>query len=452
MQSLMSGHGEQAGPQQGLSVETVLDRAVLETRSLGQDPALRAEVHATVGALFTALGKLDRAEPLLRRALELDQHAFGWNSAPVARDLLAWSELRLEQGQHADAEKKARQALEIAAREKPGDQAFRAKALATLGDVLNTSGRFKDTIAVLEPALAELEQRGTDVEVQYPVLGALANAHYYFGSYDVSERLNKRCLERDRQRYGEHHPNIADTLINLGAIATDRGRYADAEQLNRQALAIFEAYHGSGHPQTASALTIWARSLNNLERFPEAEAALQRALTVYRQIYPEQHPRIASTLNELGLAARQQGKLEEAERHAEGMLRIERALHRDRHHRVGIALANLATIFLEQQRFSEAEPMLREALAIYARTLAPDHLNVAVGRHKLGRCLKLQGRYAEAEVETAAGYDLLRKQATPLTKWLVPAGEDLIALHEALGRPERVEALRTELASYTSTR
>jgi serine/threonine-protein kinase len=447
MRSLMAGHEDAVSPKQALQVETVLDRAVAEARGLGHDRALQAEVHSTVGSLYTALGKLDRAAPLLKSALESDRGVFGWNSAAVARDLLAWSALRMQQGKHAEAERAARQALEVGSRAKPNDFGFRAEAASQLGDVYNEQGRFQEAITQLSGLVKQLQERGAKDDDLNSLFGTLANAHYYFGNYAESERLNRLCLELDRRKLGEGHPKLSDTLINLGAIAGDQGHFAEAEQLNREALGVFEAWHGPDHPETASARTIWARSLNNLQRYSEAEPALQQAIATYRRVYPEVHPRIASALNELGLVARLQGKLAEAETHAAGMLRIERALHQDKHHRVGIALANLASVYMEQKRYAEAEPMFREALSIYANTLAKDHLNVAVARFKLGRCLKLQTRYAEAVIETEAAYAMLRTQQTPIRKWLDPTAEDLIALREALGEPERAAAIRAELAA-----
>ena len=49
-------------------------------------------------------------------------------------------------------------------------------------------------------------------------LSELANTHFYAGHYGTSEALNERVLGMNRQLYGDRHPLVADTLINLGAI------------------------------------------------------------------------------------------------------------------------------------------------------------------------------------------------------------------------------------------
>ncbi|MBS1849299.1 MAG: tetratricopeptide repeat protein [Acidobacteria bacterium] len=46
----------------------------------------------------------------------------------------------------------------------------------------------------------------------------------------MSDALNHRVLEIDRQIYGERHPQVASGLINLGAIQLDEGHYDQAEQ------------------------------------------------------------------------------------------------------------------------------------------------------------------------------------------------------------------------------
>ena len=69
----------------------------------------------------------------------------------------------------------------------------------------------------------------------------LANAHFYAGHLDEADALNRRVLEMDRQLRGSGHPNVADDLLNLGAVQSSRGNYAEAERLDEEAVDILTA-------------------------------------------------------------------------------------------------------------------------------------------------------------------------------------------------------------------
>ena len=82
----------------------------------------------------------------------------------------------------------------------------------------------------------------------------------------------------DRRIYGERHPQVANDLINLGAIQYEQAHFAEAEKYQRQALDITEGFYGKNHPETASAMTLLARTLVNEKRLDEAANLLQRSV------------------------------------------------------------------------------------------------------------------------------------------------------------------------------
>src|SRR5262249_39782382 len=110
-------------------------------------------------------------------------------------------------------------------------------------------------------------------------LGELANANFYVGRLDTSESLNQRALAIDRQLYGDRHPNVAEDLINLGAIESERGHYPETEHYYRQALDILQKFFGPDNPETADVMMLVARTLNAQGRFNDAASMLQGALS-----------------------------------------------------------------------------------------------------------------------------------------------------------------------------
>jgi serine/threonine-protein kinase len=451
MLDLFEGGDPEAGPSDTLRVATLVDRGVQEARTLGAEPAVQADLYQTLGLIYQKLGDLDRADALLREALERRQGVHGVSSPEVADSLTARALLYASRAQYDDAERLARDGLAMIERLLPDTDPAVARAMIGLGKVLSDRGKYDDAIALLD----EVVRRQTTAEAEPRELASsvyeLASAHFYAGNHDQSEALNQQALALYRQVYGDRHPLVSDCLINLGAVQFERGRYADAERLYRQGLDITEAWFGREHHKTAANLTMIARVLNRTpERQAEARDLLGQAIAIRERVYGPSHPLIASTYNELGTVELVQGRIPEAEQHFSRVVAIYREAYGSTHYLIGVGLANLASTHLAGNRFAEAERGFRQALDIYAKTLPANHTNVGIGRVKLGRSLLRQRRYADAVVELLAGYEILRPRMEPGVSWLRSARTDLIEAYEALERPELAAGLRAEQAALST--
>ncbi len=452
MTNLFQGGDEAAGPADDLRVVTLVDRGVQEAQSLSGDPTVQAELYGTLGGIYQKLGKLDRADSLLNLALERRKSLFGADSAEVAESLVALGELRSDQAQLEEAERLVRQGLEMSKRHLPPGHPAVGKATAALGTILENRGAYDQSIQVLEEAVHLQSGPGAAEADLGATLSELANSYFYAGHYDVSDSINQRVLAMDRRIYGERHPQVANDLINLGAIQYEQGHFPEAEKYQRQALDITEGFYGKSHPETASAMTLLARTLVNEKRLDEAADLLQGALVIQEHVYGKVHPRVASALNELGRIAQQQGRLDEAEADFRRMADIYRAVYAGKHYYIGVALSNLAGVCVVEKKYAQGERLFRDALRMYGETLSADHELVGIARVRLGGALLPQGRYAEAEAESRAGYEILIKQKDPKLSWLVRARQDLVEEYVALKQPELAAKFRAELAAAQSVR
>jgi eukaryotic-like serine/threonine-protein kinase len=446
MLNLFAGGDAAAGPADDLRVVALLGRGVQEARALESDPAVQAELYETLGGLYQKLGKLDQADRLLRASLDRRKSLYGPDDAEVAKSLVALGLLRADQARYEEAEEYVLEGLAMSKRHLPPNHLAVAKATFALGTVLEDRGDYDRAIAALEEAVRIQSASGASDQALAASLSELANSHFYAGHLDASESLNRRVLDMYRRLYGERHPLVADTLINLGAIESERGHYAAAEKDDRQSLEINEAWYGKDHPETASDLTILGRALVYEHRYAEAGELLQRSLAIQERVYGNVHPRVASALNELGKVAEQQGKLDEAEADFTRMADIYRRVYGDKHYLIGIALSNLGGVYMDRKEYAGAERLFRQAVEMFTETLSSDHLNTGIARIKLGHALVLERRYAEAEVESLAGYEILVKQTSPSVSWLQNARTDLVTEFEALHQPEKAAKFRTELA------
>ena len=438
--NLFNGGDKDSGPNEDLRVVALVDRGLREAQSLKGEPAVQAELYATLGVLYQNLGKLDQAETLLRGALDQRRALLRRGSPDVTRVDVAESQIALgllnsDQARLDDAEHLVRDGLAVIVHDLPPSSPEVLKATTAFGKVLEVRGEYPKAIAAMEKAIGPSEKSGMESPELADALSELASNHFYAGHYDICDTMFQRALTLHRRFYGENHPKVAEDLIDAGATQMERGRYRESENFDRQALAIDEKFYGPDHPQTASTLTELGRSLAYEARYDEAGGLLRRALAIQERVHGPVHPAVASALNELGNIASKNGRYADAEAAYRRMLEIYRAVYHDRHYLIGTAQSNLATVYFGEKQYARAEALYREAIRRFEDTLPANHTSIGVARIKLGRAILWQKRYAEAEQETLAGYRILAPKINPSTSWMVNARKDLREIYAALGQP-----------------
>jgi serine/threonine-protein kinase len=442
MLQLFNAGETDAAPSNDLRVVTLVDRGVQEARGLSGEPAIQAALYQTLGSLYQRLGRYDRADELLRLAWDARIRLGGREHPDALESEIALGLLQIDRAKLDEAERLEREALDISTRTRPAGDRLIAKATAALGKVLEERGAYDQAIPVLERAVKTYEAASPPPPEFAAALSQLANTHFYAGHMEASEALNKRALEIDRALHGPRHANIAESLLNLGAIASNREQYADAVRYYREALDIMQEWYGEPHPQTASAMTILAQGLVRLRQYDEASSLFKRALATQESVYGPVHRRVSFVLNELGMLALVKNDLDDAESALGRALEINRKLYQNTHFRVGNSLANLGSVYIAREQYGRAETILREAIAVDEATLPASHVNTAIARVKLGRALARARRYADAEGPLLEGYRSLKAQASPPASWIKTASEDLVSVYAAMGKPEQANAFK----------
>jgi Tfp pilus assembly protein PilF len=199
---------------------------------------------------FLARAEHAEAEPLMRRALAIDEENLGPDHPSVAHDLNNLAALLKDTNRLAEAEPLMRRALAI------DEQSFGADHPDVAIDLNN---------------LAQLLQ----------ARNRLAEA----------EPLMRRALSIDEHSLGPDHPSVARDLNNLAGLLQATNRLAEAEPLMRRALAIDEQSLGPGHPSVAIRLNNLAGLLQATNRLAEAEPLMRRALDIFTASLGPDHPR-----------------------------------------------------------------------------------------------------------------------------------------------------------------
>ncbi len=447
MRNLFEGGDPDAGPAHDVRVATLLQNGVIEARGLDRDPDIQSEIYENLGSIYRKLGDFPRAERLLTEAVEKRRAAAGANSVEVAEATGALALLRADQARLEEAEKLGREALELSRRALPAGHPQIAEATEVLGHIIGEKGDYARAIPLLEDAVKQRSSFQHSAGDRAGALFELSNAYFYAGRYKEADALNRQVLAIYRDIYGHRHPRVAEVLANLGAIQQDLGNYAESERFHREALGITQEFFGKDHYRTAAGLTLLARALIFQKRYDDAAPLLRSALEVQEQVFGPVHPRVASALNELGTVALQQGDPATAKSYYSRMLDIYRSVYPGGHYLLGTATSNLGSACLAAKEFAAAERFYREAVRIFTRTQSAEHVNTGIARVKLGRALLRQRRFADAATETEAGVGILRSQVNPSVSWLNAARTDLATIYKELGRKDKEEAVRLEMAT-----
>ena len=216
--------------------------------------------NAAASGLMTGLGMLlltkslpVEAEPLMRKALEIDQKIFDPDSLEVA------------------------------------------KCLHNLGVLLKTTGRIEEAEPLLRSAVAIFFERDREwhPDASKP-LNALALVLVEGQRWKEAEDLLRKALALDQEAYA-----IARDLHNLAFLLTAMGRISEAEPVIRRSLEISREVNGKTHPKTARKMQILAGVLRDLGRTDEAEPLARQALEVFEQVLGPDHPLTRSARKDL---------------------------------------------------------------------------------------------------------------------------------------------------------
>ncbi len=200
---------------------------------------------------LSARAEFAQAEPLMRRALKIDEARFGPNHPRVGIELNNLAALLRETNRLAEAEPLMRRALKIDETSLGPDHPSVSRDLNNLAALLRETNRLAEAESLMRRALKIAETSfGPDhpsVSVGLNALGGLLHATNRLAE---AEPLMRRALKIDEASFGPDHPDVGIRLNNLAGLLQATNRLAEAEPLMRRALAILQKAFGPEHPNS----------------------------------------------------------------------------------------------------------------------------------------------------------------------------------------------------------
>ncbi len=381
------------------AAEPLMRRALaIDEQCLGHEHPDIATNLNNIATLLMDTNRLNDAEPLMRQALSILEHCFGLEHPKVAAQLSNLAHLLQVTNQLKDAEPLMYRAISIFEGSFGTNHPDLAMALNNLGDLLKVTNRLADAEPVMRRTLAIDEHcYGTQHPTVARDLNNLAQLLQTTNRVAEAEPIMRRALAIDEHCYGTQHPTVAIRLSNLAQLLEKSGRLHEAEPLMRRVISIFEVSLGFDHHKVATALSNLAGLLHDTNRLNEAEPLMQRSLAIDEYSFGPGHPKVATRLNNLALLLMDTNRLAEAEPLMWRALAIDEESYGPQHPIVARDLNNLAQLFQATNRLAEAEPLMRRALVIDEESYGPRHPRVATRLNSLACLLQTTNRLIEAE-------------------------------------------------------
>ena len=392
-----------------VKVSEVVEEAARRAESeLSDQPEVLAEMQRTIGAVYYAQGRYDKAEQILRAALEKYHRIYGPDSheSVLASNILANTLLR--KGNTVEAETLFRHDIDIERKEVQHgrlDVLMMARVLGDYGSMLDQRAD-KSAATYLQEAL-QYASKLTGKDRTYVAIldNDLGDVAYRRGDLDESERLNRAAIDEYRKLPEGTYVEMAATLSNLGAVLIKKGNYSEAEPFVREGLQLRRKMLGDAHPDTAMSFFRLSDLLYKKGDYPGAELAAKESVQVFTRALavPKDSIYFANPLMELGLILNKSG------------------------------------------RFQEAESYLRQALEIRTRLLPKGNQLIAASQGALGECLTTEKRFADAEPLLLESYTTLKGVQGDHSPPTLEAARRLVTLYQAWGKPQ--EAARYQPAN-----
>jgi tetratricopeptide (TPR) repeat protein len=362
----------------------------------------------TNAALYSSLlsqtliseGKLDEADTLIRRALELYQKRLGPDHPRFGGALKVQASIEALRGRDREAEDHYRQALAI------DEKAIGQQSPAVAGDLINLvpllkrAGKLPDAKAAIERALAiNTAQFGTDSPMTAGAMLTSANMAYEAGQYADARQTIDRIRRIQERSIGPEHYLLAGIWTFMARLDLAQGKPDDARaSIDRAALIVGKALPPA-HPSNIDVLLGKADVIWAVSGPAGAEQPIRDALAIADRLYEPDYPVRRNLINRLGGALWSQDKFDDAERlHRDELAGIELKRGPD-HPGTAIALRGLADLLASSGRQGEAIALYRRALAIDERSFGSQSDQAAWDHLALGSLFRRVGQFDEARSE-----------------------------------------------------
>lgn len=322
-------------------------------RLFGKNDTIYAECCNDLGSLYRKTGLYDKAEPLLKRALNIRKKVKGEDNFEYASSLNNLAIFYKETNRFYDAEEMYLEAYRVFSNIKGIDSSIIAVTMNNLGTL-----------------------------------------YLEMGQYDKSEPLIQNAIRIHKKTIGEEHIYYMNALHNLASLYVVMGNYEKAEPVYYESLRLKEKYYGKKHPDYALSLSDLANLYSQQYNYSKAEALLNEAITRLGKSLGEKDPSYAVAMNGLAFVYNKTGRHNEAIKIFEKVIAIDKQIYGDKNESYTIDIVNLAETYLALGQYKKAVSLFKQANDNTLNLLKETYTFLSE-REKILLLIRLYGRFNE---------------------------------------------------------
>lgn len=413
---------------------------------LEAQPRTKARMLLVLGTTFNNIGRSDRAESLLREALDANRALYGDRHADVAEAQRVLGLLLAGQDRYDEAMPMLQRALE-AQRSLTGERSWQVGRLhEALGQAFMMAGQPERAVPHVEASLAVrrevLEPDDPVITSSLNTLGALKSQ---LGRDDEAIPLFEEAIELSLRIPNTVPEDIGVQRMNLALVLMRVGRYGEALEQTRQAHRILETNErqwvvARSRGRLAEAVArVWAETRADTLA-AEADSLFRSGIELMRTL-PEAG-QVRFMLHAYARFLQQRGELAAAEPAMREVLALSQAAVGPGHPETQGVRASLASVLLDAGRAAEAEPLAGEAHAALVQALPVGHPTRTAAATTRARVLLALGRPAEAIELLEAVHDATADALDDSHPLVRAQRETLADAYEAAGRDDEARRLR----------
>lgn len=404
-----------ADPERGAAIRVVEALAIGQRRmrtALRDQPELRATLLGSIADVYASLDQFPEAIELRQEALALEDALYG----PASHQAL---QSRRELGQHHSlageldrADPLLRRQLDLAREtHRTGSVELALSEIAYAfhldrqGDPAGSRALLLSAVEALRAHPLEHAQLLVQVLVALEEQRSMVKAPLGFDPLEEAESVARAV-------FGEDSLQLALVRVRRGASLTNEGTYEASESQFLRAVPVLEDKLGRAHQTTLGAL-------NNLGYLYHRRGDLPAAERIHRELLERKlakhgpvHRSVGDSYQNLAGALTHQGRYEESLPLHRQAYEVFRTALNDDNYVITVPLLSISYVQLELGDPAAAEAAAREAMQRLTAVTAAPHLQ-GVARCLVGVALERQGRVAEGAALVAESHALIGRASLP---------------------------------------
>jgi serine/threonine-protein kinase len=390
---------------QDLTAREILDQGRLKLPAyLEEEEDVYATLAGTLGRVYFLIGEYDVALDLAEESLEIQRRRHGEDDLQVAAAKEQLAGVLAKLGRIPRAEQLMREALDTTRHLREG--AAVTSATHNLAEILYRSGRYAEAEALFRESFAIKRSLGSLDKRAALTLAGLAASLRAQDKSEEAEQITRQARSIMESQPLEDQSIFADILTGEGSGLFRREDYRGAESVFRQALDIRRLVLGADHDLVASSLVNLAKAIQAQGRLDEAAGLYRQALEIQRSSLGESHRNTAITMKSLASVLAASGDAAQARDLAADAVRIFRVSNEPAW-RVADAESVLGISLVRLGRRAEAEDLLVKSYDVLKGDKQDKLTHDALER--LAVFYEMTGREVEAEEYRA----LLKEKGQP---------------------------------------